>query len=157
MESSGSVKSKALCRNECEYSDIYQDDTYEYRHVIVTKDIVYRVRNRYPNLLTEQEWRGYGVKQSLGWVHYAYFAPEMHVLLFRRSLDSPYASSKKLNVIAPITNKESKTAVKTEPPPMEEKQQAPPNKKQKPPIKAKVVQEKKPKKRIFNFMNKKKK
>lgn len=37
-------------------------------------------------LLTESEWRGYGVTQSRGWVHYAIHKPEPHILLFRRPL-----------------------------------------------------------------------
>ena len=41
---------------------------------------------RYPKhtLLSEKEWRGLGVNQSRGWVHYAIHAPEPHILLFRR-------------------------------------------------------------------------
>ena len=35
-------------------------------------------------LLQEQEWRGLGVQQSRGWVHYAVHRPEQHILLFRR-------------------------------------------------------------------------
>ena len=37
-------------------------------------------------LLTETEWRGLGVVQSRGWEHYAIYAPEPHILLFRRPL-----------------------------------------------------------------------
>ena len=37
-------------------------------------------------LLSESEWRGVGVQQSRGWVHYACHAPEPHILLFRRPL-----------------------------------------------------------------------
>lgn len=37
-------------------------------------------------LLTEEEWRGIGITQSPGWVHYEVHAPEPHVLLFRREL-----------------------------------------------------------------------
>jgi cyclin-dependent kinase regulatory subunit CKS1 len=57
-------------------------------------------------LLAENEWRGIGITQSLGWVHYevhgtqhqsslveirlmkvVFAAPEPHVLLFRRALE----------------------------------------------------------------------
>lgn len=56
-------------------------------------------------LLTEQEWRGIGITQSLGWEHYEVHsesfhsrlfhvsvlkllsAPEPHVLLFRRAIN----------------------------------------------------------------------
>ncbi|KAH7728414.1 CDC28 protein kinase regulatory subunit 1B [Aphelenchoides avenae] len=64
------------------YSDKYEDDTYEYRHVQVPKDVLRRMpKNR---LLSESEWRGLGVQQSAGWEHYAIHAPEPHILLFRR-------------------------------------------------------------------------
>ncbi len=37
-------------------------------------------------LLDEEQWRGLGIQQSLGWVHYEIHRPEPHVLLFRRPL-----------------------------------------------------------------------
>ncbi|KAI9549988.1 hypothetical protein GHT06_007516 [Daphnia sinensis] len=49
--------------DEIEYSDKYQDDSYEYRH----------------------EWRSLGVQQSRGWVHYELHKPEPHILFFRRA------------------------------------------------------------------------
>ena len=36
--------------------------------------------------VVQHEWRGMGVQQSYGWVHYAVHLPEPHVLLFRRPL-----------------------------------------------------------------------
>ncbi|KAF4740499.1 Cyclin-dependent kinases regulatory subunit 2 [Perkinsus olseni] len=61
----------------------YADDKYEYRHVILPKRIakdMFRIfqaeaqmRGRptaEPRLLTESEWRGLGVQQSRGWMHY---------------------------------------------------------------------------------------
>ena len=33
--------------------------------------------------LTQAEWRGMGVQQSRGWVHYAIHRPEPHIMLFR--------------------------------------------------------------------------
>jgi len=36
-------------------------------------------------ILAEDEWRGIGITQSLGWEHYEVHAPEPHVLLFRRA------------------------------------------------------------------------
>ena len=36
----------------------------------------------------QHEWRGMGVQQSHGWVHYAIHPPEPHVLLFRRPLQN---------------------------------------------------------------------
>ncbi|CCM03618.1 uncharacterized protein FIBRA_05760 [Fibroporia radiculosa] len=74
------------------YSDRYSDDEYEYRHVILPKPLFKMIPKALFNpdksgtlkLLTEQEWRGIGITQSLGWEHYEVHAPEPHVLLFRR-------------------------------------------------------------------------
>ena len=38
-------------------------------------------------LMTEAEWRSFGVKQSPGWVHYMIHNPEPHILMFRREKD----------------------------------------------------------------------
>jgi len=75
------------------YSDRYSDDEFEYRHVILPKQLLKMIPKDYFNpddsgvlrLLTEQEWRGIGITQSLGWEHYEVHAPEPHVLLFRRA------------------------------------------------------------------------
>lgn len=32
----------------------------------------------------QAEWRGLGVQQSRGWIHYAIHRPEPHILLYRR-------------------------------------------------------------------------
>ncbi|KAI6028574.1 cyclin-dependent kinase regulatory subunit [Pisolithus orientalis] len=90
------------------YSDRYTDDHYEYRHVILPKPLLKFIPKEFFDekegtlrLLTEAEWRGIGITQSLGWQHYEvhgmydFFvltshvvesspAPEPHVLLFRR-------------------------------------------------------------------------
>jgi len=34
-------------------------------------------------LLWEEEWRGLGITQSLGWEHYEVHEPEPHILLFK--------------------------------------------------------------------------
>ena len=44
------------------YSDKYTDDTYEYRHVMLPKDIAKQVPTTH--LMSEDEWRGIGVQQS---------------------------------------------------------------------------------------------
>jgi cyclin-dependent kinase regulatory subunit CKS1 len=96
------------------YSDRYSDDEYEYRHVILPKPLFKMIPKAYfsPDdpgvlrLLSEAEWRGIGITQSLGWEHYEVHgtltahpsslqlsnstvmlsvAPEPHVLLFRRA------------------------------------------------------------------------
>ncbi|KAH9060009.1 regulatory subunit of cyclin-dependent kinase [Lactarius vividus] len=75
------------------YSDRYADDEFEYRHVILPKPLFKMIPKTYFNaddpgvlrLLSEAEWRGIGITQSLGWEHYEVHAPEPHVLLFRRA------------------------------------------------------------------------
>lgn len=66
------------------YSKKYQDEFYEYRHVILPKELAKRVPPK--KLMAEDEWRGIGVQQSLGWEHYMIHSPEKHVLCFRRPL-----------------------------------------------------------------------
>ncbi|XP_062596886.1 cyclin-dependent kinases regulatory subunit 1-like isoform X2 [Saccostrea cucullata] len=65
------------------YSDKYTDEQYEYRHVMLPKEIAKLVPNK---LMTETEWRSLGVQQSQGWIHYMKHEPEPHILLFRRPL-----------------------------------------------------------------------
>lgn len=72
------------------YSEKYSDDVYEYRHVILTKQMASEAKPliaaRGNGLLFEHEWRAIGVQQSRGWQHYMQHRPELHVLLFRRAL-----------------------------------------------------------------------
>eukprot|EP00303_Exanthemachrysis_gayraliae_P000681 CAMPEP_0206009884 /NCGR_PEP_ID=MMETSP1464-20131121/10543_1 /ASSEMBLY_ACC=CAM_ASM_001124 /TAXON_ID=119497 /ORGANISM="Exanthemachrysis gayraliae, Strain RCC1523" /LENGTH=95 /DNA_ID=CAMNT_0053383489 /DNA_START=10 /DNA_END=297 /DNA_ORIENTATION=- len=68
--------------HEIDYSDKYCDDNFEYRHVILPKHIAKSLTKG--KLLAEAEWRGLGVQQSRGWVHYCVHKPEPHILLFRR-------------------------------------------------------------------------
>jgi cyclin-dependent kinase regulatory subunit CKS1 len=44
--------------DEIEYSDKYQDDYYEYRHVALPKNIFKKIGKG--KLLSEQEWRALG-------------------------------------------------------------------------------------------------
>ncbi|KAG7225510.1 hypothetical protein INR49_027506 [Caranx melampygus] len=60
------------------YSDKYDDDKYEYRHVMLPKDIAKRVPKTH--LMSETEWRNLGVQQSQGWVHYMIHQPGMVIL-----------------------------------------------------------------------------
>nr|P55933.1 RecName: Full=Probable cyclin-dependent kinases regulatory subunit [Physarum polycephalum] len=77
-------------RDTIQYSEKYYDDKFEYRHVILPPDVAKEIpKNR---LLSEGEWRGLGVQQSQGWVHYALHRPEPHILLFRREVPMPAAS-----------------------------------------------------------------
>jgi cyclin-dependent kinase regulatory subunit CKS1 len=64
------------------YSEKYTDDIYEYRHVHLPKEIAAKVPK--DRLMTEEEWRGLGIQQSLGWENYMIHSPERHVILFRR-------------------------------------------------------------------------
>lgn len=76
------------------YSGRYRDDEYEYRHVILPKEMVKKIPPEYFDrsrrtlkLLWEEEWRGMGIVQSLGWEHYEVHEPEPHILLFRRPIN----------------------------------------------------------------------
>ncbi|GMH43864.1 hypothetical protein BSKO_11798 [Bryopsis sp. KO-2023] len=71
-----------MSEQEIVYSDYYNDDEFEYRHVILPKDRVHKVPK--DRLLHESEWRGIGVRMSKGWTHYAIHPPELHILLFKR-------------------------------------------------------------------------
>mmetsp|Transcript_627 Transcript_627/g.1364 ORF Transcript_627/g.1364 Transcript_627/m.1364 type:complete len:103 (+) Transcript_627:37-345(+) len=75
-----------------EYSEKYQDDSFEYRHVILPKELAKTLPKA--RLLSEQEWRGIGVQQSRGWGHYAIHRPEPHILLFRRPLGTDPVTGK---------------------------------------------------------------
>jgi len=73
------------------YSPRYSDDLYEYRHVILPKAMLRAIPADYFNpqtgtlrILYEDEWRGLGITQSLGWEHYETHTPEPHILLFKR-------------------------------------------------------------------------
>ncbi|CAF0779823.1 unnamed protein product [Adineta steineri] len=77
-------KEKESQKEQIYYSDTYKDEMYEYRHVILPKEIAKKVTKG--RLLTEHEWRHLGVQQSLGWVHFMIHEPEPHILIFRRSL-----------------------------------------------------------------------
>ncbi len=71
--------------SEIEYSDKYTDAHYEYRHVVLPREIYKKISTK-GKLLSETEWRSLGIQQSRGWVHYEIHKPEPHILLFRRAL-----------------------------------------------------------------------
>ncbi len=82
-------KDKESQKEQIYYSDTYKDvrkkneffywnlffiqEMYEYRHVILPKEIAKKVPKG--RLLTEHEWRLLGVQQSLGWVHFMIHEP----------------------------------------------------------------------------------
>jgi len=74
----------AMPNKDIYYSDKYTDEKYEYRHVMLPKDLAKLVPKTH--LMSEAEWRNLGVQQSLGWIHYMLHEPEPHILLFRRPL-----------------------------------------------------------------------
>lgn len=71
--------------HDIDYSDKYEDSMYEYRHVILPREIA-KLLPRPARILSEAEWRALGVQQSRGWKHYEIHKPEPHILLFRRAL-----------------------------------------------------------------------
>ncbi|XP_043840005.1 cyclin-dependent kinases regulatory subunit 1-like [Dromiciops gliroides] len=66
------------------YLDKYDNEEFEYWHVMLPKDIARLVPKTH--LMSESEWRNLGVQQSQGWVHYMMHEPEPHILLFWRPL-----------------------------------------------------------------------
>ncbi|XP_034247184.1 cyclin-dependent kinases regulatory subunit 2 [Thrips palmi] len=66
------------------YSEKYNDDHFEYRHVVLPKGMLSKISTTH--LMSEEEWRRIGVQQSRGWIHYMIHNPEPHVLLFKRPL-----------------------------------------------------------------------
>ena len=82
---------------EIEHSDKYKDNTYEYKHVILTKELYEKLPKT--KLLKEEEWRALGITQTRGWIHYSIFKPEPHILLFRRLLGTNPITGKILETI----------------------------------------------------------
>ncbi|XP_077389985.1 cyclin-dependent kinases regulatory subunit 2 [Festucalex cinctus] len=73
-----------MSQKDIHYSEKYNDDAFEYRHVTLPKPLSKLVPASH--LMSEEEWRGLGVQQSHGWIHYMIHKPEPHILLFRRPL-----------------------------------------------------------------------
>ncbi|CAM9473323.1 unnamed protein product [Heterosigma akashiwo] len=85
-----------------EYSEKYNDDTHEYRHVILPKELAKQLPKG--RLLEDHEWRGIGIQQSRGWVHYAIHRPEPHIILFKRPLGTDGVTGQ----IDPVLEQEEK-------------------------------------------------
>jgi cyclin-dependent kinase regulatory subunit CKS1 len=77
---------------QIKYSEKYYDLNYEYRHVILPPNLNKLIPSN--RLLTEAEWRSYGIQQSKGWVHYSIHPPEPHILLFRREIKNNFELEK---------------------------------------------------------------
>ena len=56
--------SARMSKKEIYYSDKYTDEKFEYRHVMLPKDLAKLVPKTH--LMSEAEWRNLGVQQSLG-------------------------------------------------------------------------------------------
>ncbi|GAB7341587.1 hypothetical protein MBLNU457_7794t1 [Dothideomycetes sp. NU457] len=87
-------KPRPLSEAERERLEEYNDDSYEYRHVQLPKQMLKAIPKEYFDgargtlkLLWEEEWRGLGITQSLGWEHYEVHEPEPHILLFKRPMN----------------------------------------------------------------------
>ncbi|XP_004684547.2 PREDICTED: cyclin-dependent kinases regulatory subunit 2 [Condylura cristata] len=78
------IRRRRMAHKQIYYSDKYFDEHYEYRHVMLPRELSKQVPKTH--LMSEEEWRRLGVQQSLGWVHYMIHEPEPHILLFRRPL-----------------------------------------------------------------------
>ena len=76
---------------EIEYSEKYYDECYEYRHVILPKEIMKSIKG-ISGCLPEETWRKIGIKQSKGWVNYCRYEGEPHILLFRRPIGTDPAT-----------------------------------------------------------------
>jgi cyclin-dependent kinase regulatory subunit CKS1 len=70
------------------YSELYSDAKYEYRHIILPKDVIQHLPNQ-KDLLTPKQWAQLGVNQSPGWVNYMTHSQSPAVLLFRRPIRKP--------------------------------------------------------------------
>lgn len=53
-----------------EYSERYVDEDFEYRYVVMPREIASEMKQK--KVLTEEEWRGMGITQSRGWSHYGF-------------------------------------------------------------------------------------
>ncbi|XP_014822338.1 PREDICTED: cyclin-dependent kinases regulatory subunit 2-like [Poecilia mexicana] len=73
-----------MSRSQIYYSNVYMDDQYGYRHVVLPQEMAKHVPKSH--LISEDEWRQLGVQQSRGWIQYMIHEPEPHILLFRRPL-----------------------------------------------------------------------
>lgn len=90
--------------SEIEYSEKYYDEHYEYRHVILPKEVVRKIPSK-GKLLSENEWRALGIQQSRGWEHYEVHKPEPHILLFRRPIGTdPYTGQPPPEFVPPAEN-----------------------------------------------------
>ncbi|KAH7816801.1 putative cyclin-dependent kinase regulatory subunit CKS1 [Monocercomonoides exilis] len=65
------AKKERNLADEIFYSERVHDDYYEYRHVILPKELAEKVPK--DHFMTEEEWRRLGICQSVGWVCLLFF------------------------------------------------------------------------------------
>lgn len=53
-----------------EYSERFLDDEFEYRYVVLPREMATELKNK--KILAEDEWRSMGIQQSRGWAHYGF-------------------------------------------------------------------------------------
>lgn len=85
-------------QSKIEYSPVFSDDIYDYRYVVIPRELVEFIPN--DRTLTEAEWRQIGITQSFGWEHFEKHFSEHHILMFRRA---KYTDSKTGRVPAHVT------------------------------------------------------
>lgn len=67
---------------EIEHSEKYYDDSFEYKHVVLTEQVTKRLpRSR---LIRPEEYPMLGIQQTPGWIHYFSLPHERHILMFKR-------------------------------------------------------------------------
>eukprot|EP00672_Neobodo_designis_P020351 CAMPEP_0174840950 /NCGR_PEP_ID=MMETSP1114-20130205/9003_1 /TAXON_ID=312471 /ORGANISM="Neobodo designis, Strain CCAP 1951/1" /LENGTH=192 /DNA_ID=CAMNT_0016075119 /DNA_START=241 /DNA_END=819 /DNA_ORIENTATION=+ len=84
---------RSLAQEGVVYSDRYEDDAFEYRHVILPKAML-NCGVPVTRYLTEEEWHSIGVTQSPGWVQFLTHTAEPNVLIFRRPLSEQRRAAK---------------------------------------------------------------
>jgi cyclin-dependent kinase regulatory subunit CKS1 len=67
------------------YSNYYNDEKFEYRHVVLPKNLARWLPQN--QILKQEQWIEIGVHQSSAWEHYMIYKPEPHILLFKREKD----------------------------------------------------------------------
>ncbi|KAJ7415861.1 selenocysteine insertion sequence-binding protein 2 [Willisornis vidua] len=81
-----------MAHKQIYYSDKYFDEQYEYRHVMLPRELSKQVPKSH--LMSEEEWRRLGVQQSLGWVHYMIHDPDrFNKTTNKKSIQTPKPES----------------------------------------------------------------
>ena len=70
--------------NEIKYTEKYRTGDYEYTHVILPKTFLSKLTGK---VMTDKDWKNLGINISSSWENYMVYAPEPHVILFRRKIE----------------------------------------------------------------------